>query len=87
MCTVINITIVAMLAYSVLMGLRFNWTVTCLYILIVSRFLVTIEEPLFASVYHFLQIFYAFLMYIEFGISEWLDEHVMINGLVHQVIT
>ncbi|XP_064382251.1 uncharacterized protein LOC135331124 [Halichondria panicea] len=64
MCTVINITIVAMLAYSIVMGLRFNWTVTGLYLLI---------------------IFYAFLMYIEFGISKWLDEHVMINGLIHQL--
>ncbi len=36
---------------------------------------------------YILQIFYAFLMYIEFGISKWLDEHVMINGLIHQVIT
>lgn len=33
-----------------------------------------------------LQVFYTFLMYIEFGVGEWLEEWVFLYGASHQVI-
>ena len=33
----------------------------------------------------FLQVFYTFLMYIEFGIGEWLEQRPFLYAITHQV--
>ena len=35
----------------------------------------------------FIQVLYCFLMYVEFGIGEWLEKRVLLYALTHQVRT
>lgn len=37
------------------------------------------------GVAYFLQVFYVLLMYVEFGIGEWLDQFPVLYGVTHQV--
>eukprot|EP00731_Ephydatia_muelleri_P011078 Em0005g1664a len=38
------------------------------------------------GVAYFLQVFYVLLMYVEFGIGEWLDQFPVLYGITHQAV-
>ena len=79
------LTQLGMIAYGVLLGVRFSWLVGLLFILQVAIIMCMPNNMCFMIKLCTLQVFYTFLMYIEFGIGEWLEQRPFLYAIAHQV--
>ena len=86
--TAVNLTQLGLIVYGVLLAVRFSWSVGLLFILQVqctSHSLLMRSLLIFVVEHLILQIFYTYLMYIEFGIGEWLEQRPFLYAITHQV--